>query len=95
MGRTVNVDKSETMAAPNSRLILRCKDNDIQQVQEFKYLKLRLLNRNMMSILLYARECWMLNIQLEKRVRAFENICLRRLLNIPWQEKVTNIDVRQ
>ena len=48
-----------------------------------------------MSILLYASECWKLNTQLEKRVLAFENMCLRRILNISWQEKVTNIEVRR
>ncbi|XP_065583129.1 uncharacterized protein LOC136042141 [Artemia franciscana] len=58
-------------------------------------LKLRLLNSNVMSILLYASECWKLNTQLEKRVLAFENMCLRRILNISWQEKVTNIEVRR
>ena len=58
-------------------------------------LKLRLLNSNVMSILLYASECWKLNVQLEKRVLAFENMCLRRILNISWQEKVTNIEVRR
>ena len=58
-------------------------------------LKLRLLGSNVMSILLYASECWKLNTQLEKRVLAFENMYLRRILNISWQEKVTNIEVCQ
>ncbi|XP_065572915.1 uncharacterized protein LOC136035222 [Artemia franciscana] len=58
-------------------------------------LKLHLLNSNVMSILLFASECWKLNTQLEKRVLAFENMCLRRILNIPWQEKVTNIEARR
>jgi hypothetical protein len=36
-------------------------------------LKLRLLNNNVMSILLYASECWKLNKQLEKRFQALED----------------------
>ena len=55
-------------------------------------LKLR-LHSNGMSILFYATKCW--ELPLEKHVQAFENMCLRRLLDIPWQEKVTNIEVRQ
>ena len=58
-------------------------------------LTFRLLNSNVMSILLYAGKCWKLKTQLEKRVLAFENMCLRRILNISWQEKVTNIEVRR
>ena len=124
------------MAISDSLLKLRCRDNDIQPVQEFKYLgswiehgggstkkikrrigqatsaltklkpiwhtskcsqhlKLHLLTSNVMSSLLYGNNCWKLNIQLEKHVQAFENMWLRRLLNILWQEKVTNIEVCQ
>ena len=53
-----------------------------------------LLDSNVMSILFYASECWKLNVQLEKRVLAFENICLISILNMSRQEKVTSIDVR-
>ena len=58
-------------------------------------LKLWLMNINVMSMLLYASEYEKLNIQLEKRVLALENMCLGRIQNILWQEKVTNIEVCQ
>ncbi|XP_065567225.1 uncharacterized protein LOC136031479 [Artemia franciscana] len=58
-------------------------------------LKLRLLNRSVTSILLYASECWKLNVQLEKRTLAFENVCLGKILNISWQDRVTKVVVRR
>ena len=51
-------------------------------------LKLRLLNSNVLPVLLYAAETWHLNIQQEKKILAFENNCLRRILNIHWSERV-------
>ncbi|XP_065577545.1 uncharacterized protein LOC136038401 [Artemia franciscana] len=57
-------------------------------------LKLRLFNRNVLSALLYSSECWKLNQQQERRILAFENNCLRRILNIDWREHVTNQKVR-
>ena len=47
------------------------------------------------SIILSAIECWKLSVKLEKYIRIFENTCLKRILNILWQEKVTNIRVLQ
>ena len=57
-------------------------------------LKLRLFNSNVLSILMYASECWKLNQQLEKRILGFENICLRRILKISWHQKITNREIR-
>jgi hypothetical protein len=54
-------------------------------------LKLRLMNSNV--ILLYASECWKLNVQLEKHVLAFENMCLKRIPKASWQENITKIAV--
>ena len=36
--------------------------------------------------MLYGSECWKLNQQQEKRLQAFENNCLRRILNINWTQ---------
>jgi hypothetical protein len=57
-------------------------------------LKLRLFNSNVLSTLLYNSENWKLNQQQEKRILAFENNCLRRILNIDWRAHVTNQSVR-
>ncbi|XP_065570336.1 uncharacterized protein LOC136033517 [Artemia franciscana] len=57
-------------------------------------LKLRLFNSNVLSALLYSSECWKLNQQQERRILAFENNCLRRILNIDWRDHVTNQIVR-
>ena len=57
-------------------------------------LKLRLFSSNVLSILLYASECWKMNQQLEKRILAFENMCLRRILNISWQQRISNFEIR-
>ena len=57
-------------------------------------LKLRLFNSNVLSILMYASECWKLNQQLEKRIFGIENICLRMILKISWHQKITNREIR-
>jgi len=57
-------------------------------------LKLRLFNSNVLSAFLYSCECWKMNQQQEKRIVAFENNCLRRILNINWRDHITNQTVR-
>ena len=53
-------------------------------------LKLRLFNSNVLSVLMYGCESWALTKQLEKRIKGFENICLRHILGIQWTDKLTN-----
>jgi len=48
----------------------------------------QLFNSNVLSILFYASECRKINIRLEKRILAFENMSLRRILNASWQKKL-------
>ena len=47
------------------------------------------------SIFLYACESWTLTAEIEKRTLAFEMRCYRRLLNISYQDHVTNEEVRR
>ena len=47
------------------------------------------------SILLYECESWTLMADSEKKVQAFENKSLRRLLGISWREHKTNEYVRK
>ena len=56
----------------------------------FLIFKLRLFNSNVLSALLYSSECWKLNQKQERRILAFENNCLRRILNIDWRDHITN-----
>ena len=42
------------------------------------------------SILLYGCESWTLLAETERRIQAFENKCLRKLLNISYKEHKTN-----
>ena len=44
-------------------------------------------------IFLYACESWTLIAELEKRTHAFEMRCYQRLLNISYEDHVTNKDV--
>jgi hypothetical protein len=58
-------------------------------------LKLHLFNRNVIPVLLYAAETWSLNQQQKKRIFAFENNCLRRILQTHWSDRITNEKVRK
>ena len=52
--------------------------------------KVKLMRSLVISIFLYACESWTLTAELEKRMRAFEMRCCRRLLNISYYDHVTN-----
>ena len=135
LGLKINSDKTKSMATSDSPLGLKCGDNTVEQVVDFRYLgstvertgssekevqsrigqasgafnrlkpvwrskkyslklKMRLFNSNVISALLYSCECWKLNQHQEKRILAFENNCLRRILNINWRDHITNQTVR-
>ena len=57
-------------------------------------LNIRLMQSIVNSIFLYACETWTLIKELQGRIRALEMICLRRLMNISYRDKITNIEVR-
>ncbi|GFN79614.1 endonuclease-reverse transcriptase [Plakobranchus ocellatus] len=46
-----------------------------------------------MSIFLYACESWTLNADIERRIRAMEMRCYRRLLGISYKDHTTNEEV--
>ena len=46
-------------------------------------------------IFLYAYESWALTEELEKRTQAFEMRCYRKLLNISYEDHITNEEVRK
>ena len=45
------------------------------------------------STLLYGSESWTMRARQEKRLNVFHMCCLRRILGITWQDKVTNKEV--
>ena len=42
------------------------------------------------SSLLYGRDGWTLSTKQEKKINTFHQQCLRRILRIRWQHKITN-----
>ena len=56
--------------------------------------KVQLYRVYIQPILLYSSETWALTRALADKVAAFDNICLRRILRIPYTPHVTNADVR-
>ena len=57
--------------------------------------KYKLFKSLVISIVLYGCESWTLMADSEKKVQAFENKSLRRLLGISWREHKTNEYVRK
>ena len=58
-----------------------------------KTTKIRLINTNVKSVLLYGAETWRMNNTTQKRNQTFVNQCLRKILGIQWMDKVSNKDL--
>ena len=52
--------------------------------------KLRIYNAAVISTVLYGSETWATANPREKRLDAFDNRCLRRILGIKWYHRVRN-----
>ena len=57
--------------------------------------KLLLVNSIVTSVVLYGCEAWTYNEEIEKKIKALEMWCYRRLLGVKWMDKRTNDSVRQ
>ena len=57
--------------------------------------KVRLYNALVKTVLLYGCETWKMNKGDEKKLNTFQYRCLRRILNIKWQDKITNKEVQE
>ena len=57
--------------------------------------KLRIYNTSVLSILLYGAETWPLNKTLAARVDGFDTRALRTIEGIKWQDRVSNIRLRE
>ncbi len=47
------------------------------------------------SVVLYACETWTLKKKDKNKLMAFEMRCYRRILNVRWQQKITNEEIRK
>ena len=55
--------------------------------------KIRLMRSLAMSIFLYACESWTLNADLERRIKAVEMRCYRRLLGVSYKDHISNDEI--
>ena len=56
--------------------------------------KIRLMRSFVTSIFLYASESWTLTAELQRKIRAMETRCYRKLLSISYKDHVINEEVR-
>src|SRR5579871_1749783 len=67
---------------------------NIWRAKDIKTLtKFRIFNTNVKSVLLYGSETWIMTKALQNKIQTFVNNCLRRILNIRWQDKVRNEEI--
>ena len=59
-----------------------------------RVLTIRLMLSLVTSIFLYAGESWILKAELQRRIRAMEMRCYRKILRISYKDHVTNEEVR-
>ena len=70
------------------------KMSQIWKSQEYSVpTKLKLYKSNVRSVLLYGAETWLTNQRIESRLRGFEGRCLRRILKVRWEHRVTNVEI--
>ena len=76
-------------ATAMAHLTKRVWDNDMLTVKT----KMKVYQGLVLSTLLYGSEAWALYSHQERGLNAFHLRCIRRLLGLTWQDRVTNIDV--
>lgn len=70
--------------------------NNIWKSKQISYkTKISILRTCVFSIALYASETWTLKKTDRDKILAFEMYCYRRILQLSWTQKVTNIEVRK
>ena len=52
--------------------------------------KLKLYKTLVRPVLLYGSETWKMNVNDNRRINVFESRCLRRILRIRWEDRITN-----
>ena len=56
----------------------------------FQFIPKSMYKACVISTLLYGSESWTMHAHQEKRLNVFHMRCLRRIMGITWQDKVTN-----
>ena len=74
-----------TVSRLNKRVWTNVKLSEHTRVQVYKAC--------VVSTLLYGSEAWTMRAKQEHKLNAFHTRCLRRILGITWQDKVTNTSV--
>jgi len=57
--------------------------------------KIRLYNVYILPILLYGADTWSMTVASSRRLDAFDQWCLRRIVHIPYTAHITNEEVRR
>ena len=57
--------------------------------------KLKIFNSCVIPVLTYGCESWKSSVTIDKKLVAFENKCLRKLLNVRWTDFRSNASIRQ
>lgn len=73
-----------------NKLVKVWKDHNIS-----KNTKQRLMKSLVFSIATYGSESWTINAACKRRLEAFEMICYRKMLRIPWTARRTNASILQ
>ena len=55
--------------------------------------KIRLYKTLVKPVLMYGCETWKMNESDAKKIDVFQNRCLRRVMKIKWQDKISNIEL--
>ena len=59
------------------------------------YTKMQIYNSTVVPVLLYGAETWALTRTQEKKLDGFDSRSLRRIMGIRWQQRVSNVELRQ
>ena len=78
-----------------ARECMKILDRNIWRSQISLDTKLRLYKVYVIPILLYGADTWSITATTQRKLDAFDNWCLRRILKIPWSAHITNQEVRE
>ena len=57
--------------------------------------KMRIYNACVLPVFSYGSETWQLTEKQEKKLDVFDQRCLRRILRVRWQQRVSNAEIRR
>ena len=78
-------EETETMPGERGELDKVCKNKKVRLTTT-----IRLLDALVLPVALYGCETWARTQNEDTRIAAFEMKCIRRILDIKWEEKVSN-----